>query len=249
MNTTNEVGGGITYGTQGALPLVLPHLKNVRAIFFNGPPRSGKDTAAEATAKYLDDVFDGAVFHLKFSALLKRKVHEFLGLPSNALFEETKGTRLPEFYGSTPREAYISISEDFAKPRFGEDIWCRLFWAEAERLIRAATLTTTGPIFLVISDLGFQVEIEYFLKRLATSQIAIGRLIRQGTSFDGDSRRYVFSNRGGLVWEKSLYNNKSVAEFGEVVRGFVRDFLVTDPDNAEFFKDKVETYERAAQGK
>ena len=83
---------------------------NKKVVFFNGPPRSGKDLAVTS----LMDCYDN-VEHIKFSAPLKTALPVFFGLsPSQAVrLEQTKDTKTDDLLGMSFREAQISLSENW----------------------------------------------------------------------------------------------------------------------------------------
>jgi len=148
-----------------------------KILLLNGPPRSGKDTIAE----WLET---RGWYHGKFSKVLKERCHDLYGMTGEAhdAFEEEKDTVLPEFYGVSPRDAYINLSEDLMKPRHGEDIWVRMFVDE---------LKNVSNDYIVVSDLGFQVEYETLMKLFGYKKISLGMIYRAGCDFSKDSRDYV----------------------------------------------------------
>lgn len=210
------------------------HIAPVKVIAFNGPPKSGKDTATNYAMDYLatrfPDTFtvEPIVIHLKLSALLKQRVHQFLNIDiEHDAYEVQKDIPLAEFLGATPRQAYINFSEGFAKPTFGKHVWMQLAWKTLEaRLLELHQTDHDARKFVVISDLGFQEEIEFLLSKFSPYQVGLVRLQRDGCDFSNDSRDYVFSNTGGEVWEKVLYNNTTLSDFNKRVCGFVSDFAL-----------------------
>jgi hypothetical protein len=107
-------------------------------VLFNGPPRSGKDTAANIAKETLDDVafnkeapvltgYTGAA-HFKFATPLKDAVHRFFSMPSDVYnhseYDGVKDDKTPLLFYKSLRECYISLSEEWAKPVFGKDV----FW-------------------------------------------------------------------------------------------------------------------------
>ncbi|MCR4340251.1 MAG: hypothetical protein NUW01_10250, partial [Gemmatimonadaceae bacterium] len=85
----------------------------MRVVFLNGPPGCGKDTAA----RFAVERFGGV--HLSVAAPVKRAVHELLAVPAEfvAELEHTsalKDVASPWFFGQTPRQAYIAMTETLA---------------------------------------------------------------------------------------------------------------------------------------
>jgi len=148
-----------------------------KILLFNAAPRSGKDTMAswfESRGWY----------HGKFSKVLKERTHAIYGMPHlpHDYFEDCKDEVLDEFLGISPRQAYINLSEMLMKPVHGDDIWVRMFAKELEKV---------REDYIVVSDLGFQVEWETLIKILGYDKVAVGMIYRDGCNFDNDSRDYI----------------------------------------------------------
>lgn len=153
----------------------------MRIVFLNGPPRSGKDTAAHAILA----TFHGSAL-FRFAGPLKRATHELFGLPhSTGHYEDRKGVSCPEFHGATPREAYIAVSESMVKPVLGVDFFGRVL---ADRLARV-----DGLSLAVVPDSGFAAEAAPVLERFGRENVMLIRVHADGRrcSFDGDSRGYI----------------------------------------------------------
>ncbi len=134
----------------------------IKAVLFNGPPRSGKDTAAEWLTECLSHRISTRYYmpyNCKMAESLKLAAHALFGeetLHANA-FEDCKDEPHPIFLDRTPRQVYIALSEQFAKPHYGNDFFGRIF---ANRVI--------GP-----------------------ENILIVHLHRRGCDFTNDSRSYI----------------------------------------------------------
>lgn len=153
----------------------------MKIVLFNGPARSGKDTATNAVV----EAISGATA-FKFSQVVKEGTHVALGLPAfHAGFEAQKDMPLPEFYGLTPRQAYIAHSEIYMKQVYGNDIFAKL----AVQQFRSRVWSDDAPI--VISDCGFQIEVDYITEAMHPKNVMLIKLQRRGFSFAGDSREYV----------------------------------------------------------
>lgn len=148
-----------------------------KILLLNGPPRSGKDTMAEWFAK-------SGWTHMKFSKVLKERTHELYGLKGRPYdyYEDVKDDPHPDFYGISPRDAYINTSELLMKPVHGENIWARML---------ADQIQKEAQEYVVISDLGFQVEWETFIETFGYEKLGLTLLYRDGCSFENDSRDYV----------------------------------------------------------
>jgi hypothetical protein len=118
-----------------------------RLLLISGPLQCGKSTAGRAIAGAL------GADHFAVSDRLKIETHRHFGLPADLAadaFEAVKDVSQSCFGGLTPRQAYIHVSEDILKPRFGDDY---LGKCALERLV--------SPDFdlKVISGVGFIDEI------------------------------------------------------------------------------------------
>jgi hypothetical protein len=182
-----ESGGPIPLGPQrpsrfdgiGGGPL-LP----VPVILLNGPPGSGKDTAAKA----IQAAFSG-VAHLKFAGPVKDGTHALFGLNCGTdAFEKVKDIPSDEFGGLTPRQAYIEFSERAVKPTFGVD----RFGKSAARLVAGAV--DRGARMIVFSDSGFAAEAEPVADLVGRRNVLLIRIQAEGRgkTFAGDSRSYIY---------------------------------------------------------
>lgn len=172
----------------------------MKAVFLNGPPGSGKDTAANAlmASAIWNAHFKGVKFkpyHMKLATPLKAAAHCLFGLPSDIpteYFDDCKNIPSPDFFDETPRSVYIALSERFMKPEYGKASFGRIF----TRRIKAATsmgLSTDEP-FIICSDLGFDEELDAVLSEVIGRENAlIIQVSRYGTGFkEGkDSRSYI----------------------------------------------------------
>jgi hypothetical protein len=126
---------------------------------------------------------------MKFAEPVKQAVHQLYAVPYSCEYYEKefgnvwKDTPQPEFFGKTPRELYISISEDFAKKHSGNSVFGRI-------LARRIEMDKSHNVFL-ISDSGFVEEALPLALKFGAENILIVELDRPGCSFEGDSRQYI----------------------------------------------------------
>lgn len=148
-----------------------------KILLLNGAPRSGKDSIAEYLAGH-------GWHHGKFSKLLKERTHALYGMSHFPYdyFEDTKDEILDEFYGITPRQAYINLSEMLMKPAHGDDIWVRMFIKYLENV---------KEDYIVVSDLGLQIEWETLIQHFGYDKLSVAMIYRAGCNFNNDSRDYV----------------------------------------------------------
>lgn len=176
-------------------------------VLFNGPPRSGKDTAAERVLST-----GAGAQHIKLSAVLKNMTHDLYGINRNRKipvtfdhFEDVKDKPRQEFYGLTPRDAYINVAERLLKPVHGDT-----FFAE----VTLKEFHESKQNIVVVSDLGFQLEYNYFRRKLPADQILVVRVDRPGTDFSKDSREYVKSK---FEHTYHLVNNSTLDKYNQQV--------------------------------
>lgn len=158
----------------------------MKIILFNGPPRSGKDTASQLLMNRLN-YLGRHVMHYRFATPLKDAVHAMFGMPAliDEHFTEVKDMPCEKMFGLTPREAYIWMSEECAKPKFGNDFFARV----AARRIKYERLDKEDLV--VISDCGFQQEADVLIENFGSENVMIVQMMRSGCNFDRDSRKYI----------------------------------------------------------
>lgn len=151
-------------------------------VFFNGPPRSGKDTLAKALA-----IMAPAYRVVKFAKILKERTHALYGLVDlpHDFFESTKDIPQAAFMGLSPRQAYINVSERCMKPVHGDEVFGRLLLGEI-------SFTEKGRGFL-ISDSGFAPEAMPIINHYGAENCLLVRIHAEdrGCSFSNDSRGYI----------------------------------------------------------
>ena len=171
-------------------------MMNKKIVFFNGPPRVGKDTLVNGLLRRFPNSQD-----IKFSNPLKIALPVFFGLTQNQLdtLEQDKESPKDYLLGKSWREVQISLSEEWAKPVFGK----RVFGNITKNIID----NNSNNIFL-ISDSGFQEEAAALVEHFGKENCLLIRLKRKDTNFDNDSRSYwenIFD-----IKEITLYNDKSI---------------------------------------
>lgn len=164
-------------------------------ILFNGPPRSGKDTAGEFLREYSNE--DSPIEIMKFANAVKNMTHGALGFGHGDpdLFEEVKDSPDVEgLMGATPRQAYIQMSEGFMKPLLGEAVFGRLLVADIE----ASTFSNDT---IVVTDSGFMPEARVLVEEYGAANITLVQMHRPGYDFEGDSRGYIDLSEFGILTE------------------------------------------------
>ena len=172
----------------------------MKLILLNGPPRSGKSTAAgiiqagnpqRAVVSYADP--------------LKRAVHGLrLGdvgyqMPPDA-FEPIKDAPQELLCGRTWRDEYIYHAERVIKPKAGREWFAKQFIKMAQQ---------TRADIVIAPDLGFQEELIEATRTVGVTNLQVIRLHREGCCFKDDSREYIH-NRS--VHSADVTNNSTVSD-------------------------------------
>jgi hypothetical protein len=184
-----------------------------KIIVFNGPPRSGKDSATDFAMKYLGK----RGLRYRFAAPLKAATHAIFGLTDTGIeaFNYTKEIPNPNMEGMTPRNAYIWLSEEVLKPKFGRNFFGKL----AVRTIkyRLSQKSEAEPI-VVISDCGFIEEVQCLIEAFGAENVNVVHLYRPDTNYSNDSRGYVDAGIKHLV-----FNNSDLTDLKEKVIAVVNE--------------------------
>lgn len=163
-------------------------------VLFNGPPRSGKDTLAEMLADHMDaQGVTLPVVQTSLSFPLRIIAYAMCAQEGKRLdgpdYEEFKQTEFPTL-GVNGRQVMIDASEKFLKPTYGNDVMGRLLLNQLN-----APHGTKNKIVLV-RDSGFQIEIDVLIQALGVANVRVVQVHREGTTFKGDSREWVFPPLG-----------------------------------------------------
>lgn len=156
-----------------------------KVIILNGPAGCGKDTLARALVEIGfakgTTSFKNPMFNIALAALGPDAYHEFLdGYDDRARKEKPEGF----LNGLSRRQFMIAISEQFIKPVLGSDYFGKYL---AENL-------PDGDEVFIVSDGGFASEVAPIVA--AGHDVRIVRLHREGYTFDGDSRGYLYDIGG-----------------------------------------------------
>lgn len=166
----------------------------MKVVCLNGPPRSGKDTIGEMFKSMTD--LDVKV--LKFAEPVKMAAHATISLLSGDSYvksmehyNDCKDEPHADFFQATPRDAYISMSEDYCKNLFGDDVF-------GVAMVRRISGLDPKPDIVVITDCGFQEEVDV-LKTAYDCRIV--QVTRDGCDFENDSRGWL------LDQDYQIHNN------------------------------------------
>lgn len=156
-------------------------------ILLNGAPKSGKDTLG----KLLLETIPNAV-HCSFKIPLYNEFAKRHGLEYSVVLDlcSTENKDLPSdlLQGRTPRSELIDISENHLKKNFGPDI--------VTHLVIDQILDTEeyGRKTFIFTDSGFEAEraaLKRYLKHYGLLNLYTVRILRDGTSFENDSRTHL----------------------------------------------------------
>lgn len=148
-------------------------------------------------------------YHAKFSAPVKAGTLAAFGLftESPRRYENCKDDPHLDFYGLTPRQAYIEHAEQYMKILYGQDIYGRILGRRLLKIMHTAQEEQVHHVF-VISDSGFMPEFNALINSLKPTNVLLIKLSREGKDFATDSRGYIqpegvdcleFANNGTLV--------------------------------------------------
>lgn len=175
-------------------------------IIFNGPPKSGKSSAAIILANRLQ-AFGKNVVTDSFVAPMKRFVSTLLADKYTNLDKERP---IAEFRGDSARRFLIDLSETYIKPKYGDDFFGRML---AYRILREPL---RKPDYVVVDDSGFQAEAD------ALPNKRVIKVMRAGTDYTNDSRSYLED----YWW--LLDNNKTIEDLSMYVFRLADDILKAD---------------------
>ena len=175
------------------------HLQDAHFIVFNGPPSSGKSTAARLLCQALgkEAVMDS------FAAPMKHFIATALGM---TYADMAKDAPRAELSGYSVREFLIDLSEHYIKERYGAGVFGRWLYHRIGRL-------NPSPKFVICDDGGFIDEIEALPMRRTT----LVHVYRQGCSFQNDSRNYVHSELRRTV---VLHNTGTTEQLHKWINAF-----------------------------
>lgn len=186
-------------------------------ILFNGPPRSGKDTAAKFAFDFINTKYRNRYgLWEKFSFPNKRAFAGMMGLACDAWgvvepYEAIKDRAIPNL-GFSYRQWQIDYSERFMKPLYGKDIFGRL-------LLDRLSCFNLEKFIPVVSDCGFQVECDV----LKGHNVLLFTMSCKGCTFEGDSREWVRPYDG---WRHYFCNNDyPLDQLKDYIEELVADWL------------------------
>lgn len=181
------------------------------AVILNGPPSSGKDTICVMAAEmwgFASLEFKDPIYEIAATTLGMTK-QDFLAKYKDREWKETKRQ---EWGNRSVRDLMISISEDYIKPFFGKEYF-------GNKVVK--TMESMAPFVrdYIFSDGGFYSETDALIK--AGVDVYIVHLYREGCSFEGDSRDYVYHPDATTI---ELQNNGTLEETLETLTRMLKDY-------------------------
>ena len=161
-----------------------------RVVIFNGPPRSGKDTAVNTIWQLLDR----SCIHIKMADPITNSVKSLFGIQFadwQHIYNNFKDAPHPQLQGMTPREACIWLSEEVVKPKFGKDFFGRI-------AARRCTDAIDGGYTVLMSDGGFLDEVQCIVDHVGSEHVVLVHLHRPGFDFANDSRSLLDHQQLGI---------------------------------------------------
>ena len=181
-------------------------------IILNGPPGTGKDTIAEGLVR----AHGNKIEHMQFKSQLFKIALLVSGIPEdewNARYscQQTKNLPWELLGGLSQRQFMIRISEEWCKPTFGKNYF---------GLIAAREVAKSDKPIIVFSDGGFVEEIKELLAS-NNIKLLVVHLHRDGHTFDGDSRDYIFGHQHTIQY----INDGSIDQAIDDVFGSICEFI------------------------
>lgn len=198
-------------------------------LLFNGPPGTGKDEAC----LFLESMY--GMTHLSFKKTLFEHTIDYYNVSKEWFMEGyqqgIKERKEPALAGLSRREAMIFVSEEVYKPLYGKEYFG---YKLCEKINKVNDYC--------FSDGGFLEEIKPVINTVGNQNISIVQLVREGSDFSKDSRRYI---DGDLQQEYVLkhktpiskqhilpenlkirtyriYNNSTVEDFHNTLRKIIK---------------------------
>lgn len=177
-----------------------------KVIFFNGPPRAGKDTGTGLLTRLTQATI------ISFAEPLKLQTAALLGVSLKEL-EAIKDLPHPALNGGTPRQYMINLSEKMIKPCYGDEFFGHV---AVNKLNKTQNILSN---LIGFSDSGFASEAKPVVTRFGIDNCVKIEIERDGCDFTNDSRSYW--TMPGLRIAR-IKNNQTMDEFRRKIELFLR---------------------------
>lgn len=185
-----------------------------RIVLFNGPPRSGKDTAARACMESEDlngfyRVFDRMSMPLKraFAGMMNKSIDRWGNVETYEDQKEKTWAAGPIY--ESYRQWQIDFSDKFMRPLYGDNVLARLF------MQRQFNQSPDAVIF--VPDCGFDIEYKTLSDAFLPHNVLVVKIYRPGADFSNDSRNYLkvgsFGDKRDSEHVIHISNSGTEAEF------------------------------------
>lgn len=171
-----------------------------KIVTINGPLGHGKTWLRNRLEDHYKNHSMKRVVAVSFQDPLRRAAMNLVGLnPDTFSYDDFKKT---VFHGKTGRELMILLSEEFAKPFYGE----QFFVAVMSDAIRKTSLPSNA-LFVADSN-GFEIELDWLRAQpdfdvLSVAIEPAGMKIRRGMPWQADDSRYNLAHKCEVVAENS----------------------------------------------
>lgn len=180
----------------------------MKVIILNGAPNSGKDVIADSICKsynYTKMMFKEQLFN--FAIKVSGVSQEYWDRCYERDLKEVPNEKyIVDGKPVSPRNYLIHISENVVKPIIGKS-----FFGDS----LASQILNSKAELVVVSDGGFKEELIPLLS--LPHDVYLVRLHREGTSFEGDSRKFIYPDLKLLDNQKDFYNNSTIEEIAEKI--------------------------------
>jgi hypothetical protein len=187
-----------------------------KLILLNGPAGSGKTTSA----KILSMEFNIPFMHVA-ETLKTRTCGLFNTRHEWRWYEDKKDEPLEDFLGLSPRQAYIFVSEEVLKKKFGQDIIGRLVATQVAHYFAFQVSNAHLPV-MVLDSFSFIDELRCLKVVTDIRNMLIIRLYRQKHTFENDSRGYIMTENVRTV---DVENDNDIVTLEAKLKLLVNDFL------------------------
>lgn len=211
----------------------------MKILLLNGAPRSGKDTVSQM----LKDSASSSIHQEKFARPMKIAVPLIYGISREQWENEldtarNKDLACSQFFGKTPREVQIALSEDYLKPMHGKSVFGELLARRISGLKDRSFLET-----VIVSDSGFYHEAKELIDVFGANNIQLWRIHREGCNFSKDSRNHIDLKDDGVVCY-DVNNNGSMDDLRCLVLPLYKAFTLPRRNMGGELEDALGWHER-----
>ena len=209
----------------------IKKLNKPLVVLFNGPPRSGKDSACEIIMEHFPEVH-----YAYFKEVLYEETAKILGLNNTFWARVCQNNNLKDIpmltmaageTGAvmTPRDILIYLAEKVLKPQQGKDFIARKTACTIVDLIKLQREQSNEAAVIVVPDLGFDYEIDTVRKMIPDAHVISVAVHRPGFTFEGDSRNYVKEPN------HNIFNEFNLEEFNHTVLDLFKEIVLNTDKN------------------